>query len=176
MQDKTKPQRKKTGFPPFLPLLFALPGVVLSILGLLLPFAARVTKNPYTGKIVREAMTVSKWGEQHDGMREISGDGFAFFSAARGFAWAIAVAAGVLLLLLVLSRVYPRSSDLRWTTAVAGVLLVLASVMAFVFACLFSISASGEEIRVLLSTAPYLTLCGGAVVGISAFLAVRHRL
>lgn len=168
--------REKPGFFALLPLAFALSGVVLSILGLILPFASRLTKNPLTKTIVRETMTVSEWDRQHDAAREIGGDGYAFFSAARGFAWVIAIAAGVVLLLLLLSRFVHRSAELNWTVAGTGVLLAFASVVFFVCAVLFAVSAGGEGTRVLLSAGAYLTLSGGIVVGISAFLAVRRAL
>ena len=176
MPEKKKAKRKKARFLPYLPLVFALPGAVASIFGLLLPFASRLTKSPYTGKIDREVKTLSEWGLLHDASRDVGGRGFASFGEARVFAWSIAVSAVLVPFLIVLSRVYRRSVDLRWTTAVAGVLLVFASVVFFIFAVLFAVSAGSENVRVILSAAPFCTLGGGIVVGSSAFLAVRRNL
>ena len=167
---------KRTGLSKFLPLIGMLPGVVLTILGLLLPFAVHVLKNPYTGKIERDVRTLSQWGSRHDAMREIGGEGFAFFSAARGLAWTVAVATGLLLLLLIFSRFNTRSRELNWTVAGAAALLALASVVFFVFAVLFTVSAGGEGTRVLLSAAPYCTLFGGTCLGAVSFFAVRPDL
>ena len=167
---------KRLGILPFLPLVGTLPSVALAILGLLLPFAVHVSKNPYTGEIERDARTLSQWGSQHDAMRELGGEGFAFFSAARGLAWTVAVAAGLLLLLLIFSRFVTRSRELNWTVAGIGVLLALASVVFFVCAVLFAVSCGGEGTRVLLSAAPYCTLFGGTCLGVVSFFTVRRAL
>ena len=176
MPKKKKAKGKKAGFLPFLPLAFSLPGVVASVLGLILPFASRLTKSPYTGKIDREVKTLSEWGRLHDASRDVGGRGFVSFSPARGLAWTVAISAALVLFLLVLSRVYPRSKDLIWTTAVAGVLTAFASVVFFIFAVFFAVSAGSDSVRVILSAAPFCTLGGGIVVGSSAFLAVRRDL
>ncbi|MBP5427686.1 MAG: hypothetical protein J6Z04_00150 [Clostridia bacterium] len=176
MSTRKTAKTKQSGFLPFLPLIGTLPSVVLAILSLLLPFAVLVSKNPYTGEIGREARTLSQWGRLHDAVREIGGEGFAFFSAARGLAWTVAVATGLLLLLLILSRFVTRSRELNWTIAGVGVLLALASVIFFVFAVLFTVSAGGEETRVLLSAAPYCTLFGGTCLGVVSFFTVRRAL
>lgn len=166
---------KRTGLSKFLPLIGTLPGVVLTILGLLLPFAVHVLKNPYTGKIERDARTLSQWGSRHDAMREIGGDGYAHFDAARGFAWVIAIASVAVFLLLVLSR-FDRSKGTLWCTAGSGAILVLLSIVAFLFAVFFSVSAGNESTRVLLSAAPYCTLFGGTCLGAVSFFAVRPDL
>ena len=176
MPEKRKTKRKKAGSLPYLPLAFALPGAVASILGLFLPFASRLTKSPYTGKIEREVKTLSEWGRLHDARRDVGGRGFASFSSARVFAWVIAISAVIVLFLIVLSRVYRRSADLRWTTAFAGVLTAFAAVVFFIFAVFFAVSAGGENVRVILSAAPFCTLGGGIVAGASAFFAVRRDL
>lgn len=176
MPEKRKEKGKKTGFLPFLPLAFATPGAVLSILGLVLPFATLLTKNPATDAIVRESRTLSEWASQNDALREISGKGFRFFGAARGFAWAVAVGACVTLLLLLWSRLAPNETRPRWYVAGAGVLLALAAVVSFLFAVLFSVSRGGEGSRVLLSVGAYLSLSGGLLTGTSSFLAVRRAL
>ena len=181
MSGKTKKQAKKnksgkTGFLPFLPLVFALPGAVAAILGLIVPFAVQLTKRPYIEEIERESRSLSGWGSLHDSMREIGGDGFRFFGAARGFAWAVAIAAGLAFLLLLWSRFDRRAPELKWIVAIGGVLLVLASVLSFVFAVLFAFSAESDGSRVLLSVGAYLTLSGGVVCGVSSFLAVRGAL
>ena len=176
MPEKKKAKGKKAGFLPYLPLAVAVPAAVASILGLLLPFASRLTKSPYTGKIEREVKTLSEWGRLHDAGRDVGGAGFASFSSARVFAWAIAISSVIVLVLLILSRIYPRSKDLSWSTAVAGVLTAFAAVVFFVFAVLFAVRAGGENVRVILSAAPICSLVGGLVAGVSAFFAVRRDL
>ena len=173
MPEKKKAKRNKTGL---LPLAFALLGAVASVLGLLLPFAVRLTKNPYTGKIKREAMTLSEWGRSHDALREMGSGGYSFFGAARGLAWTVAVAAGTVLLLLVVSRLTCPSRDLSWTVVVLGVLLALLSVVCFVSSVLFAVSLGSDATRVLLLFGAYLPLAGGLVSGVSAFFAVRRQL
>ena len=166
---------KRTGLRLFLPLLCALPGAIAAILGLVLPYADQVTKNPLADTVVRETRTLSEWATQHEGIREIGGDGYAHFDAARGFAWVIAIASVAVFLLLVLSR-FDRSKGTLWCTAGAGAILVLLSIVAFLFAVFFSVSAGNESTRVLLSVAPYCTLAGGIAVGAVSFFAVRSYL
>ena len=166
---------KRTGLRLFLPLLCALPGAIAAILGLVLPYADQVTKNPLAEEVVRETRTLSEWATQHEGIREIGGDGYAHFDAARGFAWVIAIASVAVFLLLVLSR-FDRSKGTLWCTAGAGAILVLLSIVAFLFAVFFSVSAGNESTRVLLSVAPYCTLAGGIAVGAVSFFAVRSYL
>ena len=167
--------KKRTGLRLFLPLLCALPGAIAAILGLVLPYADQVTKNPIADAVVRETRTLSEWATQHDAAREIGGDGYAHFDAARGFAWVIAIASVAVFLLLVLSR-FDRSKGTLWCTAGAGAILVLLSIVAFLFAVFFSVSAGNETTRVLLSAAPYCTLAGGIAVGAVSFFAVRSYL
>ncbi len=167
--------KKRTGLRLFLPLLCALPGAIAAILGLILPYADQVTKNPHADTVVRETRTLSEWATQHEGRIEIGADGYAHFDAARGFAWAIAIASVAVFLLLVLSR-FDRSKGTLWCTAGAGAILVLLSIVAFLFAVLFSVSAEIESSRVLLSAAPYCTLAGGIAVGAVSFFAVRSYL
>lgn len=176
MPEKRKEKGKKAGFLPFFPFAFATPGAVLSILGLFLPFAALLTKNPATDAIVRESRTLSEWANQNDALREVSGKGFRFFGAAQGFAWAVAVGASLTLFLLLWSRLAPTETRPRWYVAGTGVLLALASVGFFIFAVLFSVSVGAEGSRVLLSVGAYLSLSGGLLTGISSFLAVRRAL
>ena len=176
MPEKRNTKGKKTGFLPFLPLTFATPGAALAILGLVLPFASLLTKNPATEAIIRESRTLAAWANQNDAMREVTGEGFRFFGAAFGFAWAVAVGACVTLLLLLWERLAPTETRPRWYVAGAGVLLALASVGFFLFAVLFSVSAGGELSRVLLSVGAYLTLSGGLLTGVSSFIAVRRSL
>ena len=176
MPDRKKKRKKQTGLLPYLPLAFALPGTTSSILGLILPFAARLTKNPYTGKIKREAMTLSEWGRSHDALREIGSGGYSFFGAARGLVWTVAVTAGIVLLLLVVSRFARPSRELCWTVVILGVLLALASVVCFVCSVLFAVSLGSDATRVLLLVGAYLPLAGGLVSGVSAFFAVRRQL
>ena len=167
--------KKRTGLRLFLPLLCALPGAIAAILGLVLPYADQVTKNPIADAVVRETRTLSEWATQHEGRIEISGEGYAHFAAARGFAWAIAIAAVATFLLLLYSR-FDRSKGTLWCSAGAGAILVLLSIVAFLFAVFFSVSAGNESTRVLLSAAPYCTLAGGIAVGAVSFFAVRSDL
>ena len=169
------PNKKKTGFLPFLPLLCALPGAVAAILGLFLPYADRLTKQPYTDTVDRQAMTLSEWGKQHDMLRELGEKGFPHFETARTFAWVIAIASVAVLVLLLYSRL-DRTKGVFWVCAGAGALLALASVLAFLFAVFFSVGAGNENKRVLLSVAPYCTLAGGLLVGAVTFFAVRRDL
>lgn len=167
--------KRRTGLRLFLPLLCALPGAIAAILGLVLPYADQVTKNPLADEVVRETRTLSEWATQHEGIREIGGDGYAHFDAARGFAWVIAIASVVVFLLFVLSR-FDRSKGTLWCTAGSGAILVLLSIVAFLFAVFFSVSAGNESTRVLLSAAPYCTLFGGTCLGAVSFFAVRPDL
>ncbi len=134
-----------------------------------------MTKNPLADEVVRETRTLSEWATQHEGIREIGGDGYAHFDAARGFAWVIAIASVAVFLLLVLSR-FDRSKGTLWCTAGSGAILVLLSIVAFLFAVFFSVSAGNESTRVLLSAAPYCTLFGGTCLGAVSFFAVRPDL
>lgn len=167
--------KRRTGLRLFFPLLCALPGAIAAILGLVLPYADQVTKNPLADEVVRETRTLSEWATQHEGIREIGGDGYAHFDAARGFAWVIAIASVAVFLLLVLSR-FDRSKGTLWCTAGSGAILVLLSIVAFLFAVFFSVSAGNESTRVLLSAAPYCTLFGGTCLGAVSFFAVRPDL
>ena len=176
MPDKRNNKGKKAGILPFLPLAFATPGATLSILGLILPFASLLTKNPATDAIIRESRTLAAWANQNDAMREVTGEGFRFFGVARGFAWAVAVGACVTLLLLLWTRLAPTETRPRWYVAGAGFLLALAAVVFFLFAVLFSVSAGGEGSRVLLSVGAYFSLSGGLLTGVSSFVAVRRSL
>ena len=176
MPNKKNAKRKGKGFLSFLPLILSLPGVAASVLALLLPFAVRLTKNPLTEKYRRERMTLSEWGKQHDGLFELDGKGFAFFSETRGFVWTVAVLAGVVLITLLVSRFVRRSKDLSRILAMLGVLLTLCAVVCFVFAVLFSASASNDGTRVLLTTGAFLPLIGGVLNGIVTFFAVRREL
>lgn len=167
--------KKRTGFRLFLPLLFTLPGVVAAILGLILPYADRVTKNPVAGTVDRKTMTLSEWVTQHDAAREIGGDGYAWLPASQILAWVIAIASVAVFLLLLLSR-FDRTKGILWSTAGAGAILALLSVIGFLCAVAFSVSAGSESMRVLLSAAPYCTLAGGMAVGAVSFFAVRSGL
>lgn len=174
---KKNGKRKTIGFLPFLPVLLALPGAVATVLGLILPFADLVTKNPYTSKVEHDPMTLSAWGKRHEAALVV-GDGYAFFEVMRGFAWALAIAAPLLLLLLLWNRFDRRSVELRWTVAGGGALIALASVLFFIFAFLFSVKAAVPDVgtRVFLLTAPYCSLAGGILSGIVSFFAVRRDL
>ena len=169
--------KKRAGLLPFLPPLCALPGAIAAVLGLFLPYADRVVKNPVSESetLTRESKTLSEWATQHEGRIEIGADGYAHFSAAQTFAWAIAIAAVAVFLLLLYSRI-DRSKGAFWCCAGAGALLVLLSVVAFLFAVAFSVAAGNESMRVLLSVAPYCTLVGGTLVGAVSFFAVRSDL
>ena len=167
-------KKRQTGLFPFVPLFCALPGVVATFFGLFLRYADLLSKN-LLGEVERTPRTLFEWGTQHDALRELGEKGYAYFGAARGFAWAIAVAAALVFLLFLLSR-FSRSKELSWCVAGSGALLVLASIIAFFFAVLFSVSAETESSRVLLSVAPYCTLAGGIVTGSLAFFTVRRDL
>ena len=166
--------KKRAGTLPLALLFCTLPGVVAAFLGLFLRYADLLSKN-LLGEIEWTSRTLSEWGTQHDALRELGEKGYAYFGAARGFAWAIAVAAAMVFLLFLLSR-FSRSKELSWCVAGSGALLVLASIIAFFFAVLFSVSAETESSRVLLSVAPYCTLAGGMLTGSLAFFAVRRDL
>ena len=166
--------KKRAGTLPLALLFCTLPGVVAAFLGLFLRYADLLSKN-LLGEIERTSRTLSEWGTQHDALRELGEKGYAYFGAARGFAWAIAVAAALVFLLFLLSR-FSRSKELSWCVAGSGALLVLASIIAFFFAVLFSVSAKTESSRVLLSVAPYCTLAGGMLTGSLAFFAVLRDL
>lgn len=167
-------KKNRSGFLPFVPLIAALLGAVAAVLGLVLRYADLLSKD-LLGEIKRTARTLSEWGTQHDALRELGEKGFAYFGAARGFAWAIAIASVAVSLLLLYSR-FDRSKGTSWFIAGAGALLVLSSIIAFLFAVLFSVSAETESSRVLLSVAPYCTLAGGTVTGSLAFFTVRRDL
>ena len=136
-----------------------------------------MVKNPVSESetLTRESKTLSEWATQHEGRIEIGADGYAHFDAARGFAWVIAIASVAVFLLLVLSR-FDRSKGTLWCTAGSGAILVLLSIVAFLFAVFFSVSAGNESTRVLLSAAPYCTLFGGTCLGAVSFFAVRPDL
>ena len=167
--------KKRAGFLPFLPLLCTLPGVVAAFLGLFLPYADKVTKNPVAETVDRNSMTLSEWATQHEALREIGGEGYAYFGAARSFSWVVAVTAACVFLLLLLSR-FDRSKSVVWCCAGAGAVLVLLTVVAFLLSVFFSVAAGSESSRVLLSVAPYGTLVGGTLVGAVSFFAVRRDL
>ena len=152
-------KKRRSGFLSFVPLFCALPGAVAAVLGLILRYADLLSKD-LNGEIRRTPRTLSEWGTQHDALRELGEKGYAYFGATRGFAWTIAIASVSLFLLLLLSR-FVRSKQLYWSVAGAGALLVLASIVAFLFAVLFSVTAGTDSSRVLLSAAPYCTLAGG---------------
>lgn len=178
MQKKKKTgKQKNVGFLPFLPVLLALPGAIATILGLILPFADLVTKHPYTTEVAHDPMTLSAWGKKQEAALVV-GDGYAFFEVMRGFAWAVAIASLLLLLLLLWNRFDRRSVELRWTVAGGGALLALASVLFFIFAFLFSVKAAAPDVgtRVFLLAAPYCSLAGGILCGVVSFFAVRRDL
>ena len=98
--------KKRAGFLPFLPLLCTLPGVVAAFLGLFLPYADKVTKNPVAETVDRNSLTLSEWATQHEALREIGGEGYAYFGAARSFSWVVVLQHLVELLQLLLGQVF----------------------------------------------------------------------